>query len=136
MKKEFKIILFSLVALLVLFIGFESNAYQEYKNEQELLNTLESSEFIEVDKNTKEVKVLRDKISNESLTKNFPRKRKIRKSIFYSPENYFKDLDTLGQFNLDEKFYIVGKYYLYSNDKTDADKYIDFLEDNVNEKKE
>ena len=115
-------------------MGFESNAYQEYKSKQNLLNTLESSEFIEVDKNTKELKISRDKISNEILTGNFPRKRKIRRSILLSPEKYFKDLDILGQFNLDEQFYIVGKYYLYSNDKTDANRYIDFLEYKINEK--
>lgn len=132
--KKIKIALFSFVAFLVLFMGFESNAYQEYKSKQDLINTLESSEFIEVNKKTKELKVLRDKISNKSLTGNFPRRRKIRRSIFLSPENYFKDLDTLGQFNLDEQFYIVGKYYLYSNDKTNANEYIDFLEDNINEK--
>ena len=133
MKKN-KITLFSFVAFLVLFMGFESNAYQEYKSKQNLLNTLESSEFIEVDKNTKELKISRDKTSNEILTGNFPRKRKIRRSILLSPEKYFKDLDILGQFNLDEQFYIVGKYYLYSNDKTDANRYIDFLEYKINEK--
>lgn len=140
MKKK-KVIMFMLVACFVLIIAFESKIVknrEKNKEDHDFIKAVDACDFIKKDKDTGQYVIIKEKITFDSLSfdkkdeVSVPRSSKIRDSIVKNPNSYFKNLDLLGQYNVDEQVYLVGLYYLYFNDKSEALDYINILERNIN----
>ena len=110
---------------------------EEENKRVDIIAIAENTNFIKKDKDTNKYKILKDRLIKENLRpttdKSFPRSNRISDDIEFTLEEGYKNIDNLDKFNIDEQIYIVGNYYL-SSDNKNVDKYINILETNINEK--
>lgn len=125
------------LVMIGVFIIHHNHKIKEETSKREIVEVIENTSFIEKNKDGK-YKIIKEKISEDSLSlkneESLPRKSRVLSELVSDVRKGFDNLDALGQYNLDNQIYITGYYYLYVNDKNEADKYIDIVEKNINEK--
>lgn len=123
----------------VIFLGMFGPEREDISEPRKsIVEMLDNTSFIEKDKDTGEYKIIKEKLTEDTLSlennESLPRSYRLSVSLAKDPSIGFSNLDMLDQYNLDEQIHIVGNYYLYSDIEKIGDYYIDVLEENINNK--
>lgn len=126
------------ISIIMTIVGLILIAYSSYNKGAaanktiDLTNDIERASFIE--KEGDKYKIINNKLSLQD-NEDFPELARVSTILKIRPEQTLNYIDHLDEYNLDEQAYIVIKYYESLDDKKLADKYINTLENNINEDK-